>query len=79
MWKQLELFDNRTDVEYALSLTSYELASIKQSNTHSYELIKNLRHIVQRCESIKRGADSRAAIEIEKLLSGTQDFSRYFC
>ncbi len=76
MWTQLELFDKQTEMEYAMSLTSDELQSIKQSNRYSYELLKNLRHIAQRCESMKKGADLRAGMEIQKLLSGVYDFTR---
>ena len=76
MWTQLNLFDKQTEVEYAMSLTSDELQSIKQSSEYSYELIKNLRHIVQRCESIKKGADLRAGVEIDACLLGVHNFTR---
>lgn len=78
MWTQLELFDKQTEMEYAMSLTSNELASIKQSNRHSYELLRNLRHIAERCESMKRCADLQAKMKIEKLLSGVYDFKREY-
>lgn len=78
MRTQLNLFDKQTDVEYAMSLTSAELQSMKQSSEYSYELIKNLRHIVQRCESIKKGADIRAEAEIDSCLSGVHNFRREY-
>jgi len=61
MWTQLELFDEKTEEEFAMSLTAREFATLKFTNPKAYNWIKQVRFAVQeyesRCRSIKRHLD----------------------
>jgi hypothetical protein len=38
MWTQLNLFDEQTDIDFAMSLTSAQLAGLKHREEYSYRL-----------------------------------------
>ena len=51
MWTQLELFDEKTEEEFAMSLTTREFATLKFTNPQAYNWIKQVRFAVQEYES----------------------------
>jgi hypothetical protein len=61
MWTQLELFDEKTEEEFAMSLTTREVATLKFTNPQAYSWIKQVRCAVQeydaRCRLIERHLD----------------------
>ena len=63
---QLKLFGDLEDVQYAMSLTSYELGKIKQVAPASYEFIRFIRNAVHTHESIVK----HSAINLQRKLTG---------
>jgi len=63
---QLRLFGDREDVQYAMSLTSYELVKIKQTAMASYEFIRFIRNAVHTHELIVK----HSAINLQRKLEG---------
>lgn len=51
MWTQLELFDEKTEEEFAMSLTVREFATLKFTNPKAYNWIKQVRCAIQEYES----------------------------
>lgn len=51
MWTQLELFDEKTEEEFAMSLTAREFATLKFTNPEAYNWIKQVRCAIQEYES----------------------------
>ena len=51
MWTQLELFNEKTEEEFAMSLTTREFATLKFTNPKAYNWIKQVRCAVQEYES----------------------------
>jgi len=45
--RQLELFDEQSEEDFAMSLTSAQLASLKNSNYEAFQWIRDVRHAVQ--------------------------------
>ena len=56
---QHELFDKATDIEYALSFHSSDLASLKASNYDAYQWVRDIRNAVHRYKSIMRHAENQ--------------------
>lgn len=58
MWTQLELFDEKTEEEFAMSLSTREFATLKFNNPQAYNWIKQVRNAVNiyesKCKSLKR-------------------------
>jgi len=54
---QLELFDEQSEEDFAMSLTSAQLASLKDSNYEAFQWIRDVRHAVKdyqaRCKHLK--------------------------
>lgn len=55
--RQLELFDEQSEEDFAMSLTSAQLANLKNSNYEAFQWIRDVRHAVQeyqaRCKRLK--------------------------
>ena len=65
--RQLRLFNDAHDMQYAMSLTSHELGRIKQVAPESYMFIKFIRDAVHKHEAVVR----HSASELQ------QKFSRF--
>jgi hypothetical protein len=61
MWTQLELFDEKTEEEFAMSLTNFQLYALRESNPKAYNWIKQVRCAIQeyesKCRSLKMHLD----------------------
>ena len=51
MWTQLELFDEKTEEEFAMSLTNFQLYALRESNPKAHHWIKQVRDAVNEYES----------------------------
>ena len=70
MWTQLNLFDEQTDIDFAMSLTSAQLAGLKHREEYSYRWVKQIREIVQRFRSMKRVLESNFERDLEIARAG---------
>jgi hypothetical protein len=51
MWTQLELFDEKTEEEFAMSLTNFQLYALRESNPKAHNWIRQVRDAVKEYES----------------------------
>lgn len=65
---QLKLFGDGEDVQYAMSLTSYELGKIKQIAPESYMFIKFIRDAVHTHESMVRHSTNQLQRKLASLV-----------
>lgn len=70
MWTQLNLFDEQTDIDFAMSLTSAQLADLKHREEYSYHWVKQIREVVQRFRSMKRILESNFERDLEIARAG---------
>jgi len=61
MWTQLELFDEKTEEEFAMSLTNFQLYALRESNPKAHNWIRQVRCAIQeyesKCRSLKMHLD----------------------
>jgi len=54
---QLELYDDQTEEEFAMSLTNFQLYALRESNPKAHDWIRQVRCAVQeyesKCKSLK--------------------------
>ena len=62
---QLELFDEQTDIGFAMSLTTEQFVELKHRESDAYDWIKQIRHVVQRYHSMKKILDSNFQRDLE--------------
>ena len=76
---QLELFDEQSEEDFAMSLTSAQLANLKNSNYEAFKWIRDVRHAVQdyraKCKRLKMILEDR--LEIAKHGNGRYQLDRY--
>lgn len=70
MWTQLNLFDEQTDIDFAMSLTSAQLADLKYREEYSYHWVKQIREVVQRFRSMRRILESNFERDLEIARAG---------
>lgn len=70
MWTQLNLFDEQTDIDFAMSLTSRQLAELKYREEYSYHWVKQIRETVQRFRAMKRILESNFERDLEIARAG---------
>jgi hypothetical protein len=70
MWTQLNLFDEQTDIDFAMSLTSRQLAVLKYREEYSYHWVKQIRETVQRFRAMKRIMESNFQRDLEIARAG---------
>lgn len=54
MWTQLNLFDEQTDIDFAMSLTSAQFVDLKYRDEYAYGWVKQIREVVQRYRHMKK-------------------------
>ena len=54
MWTQLNLFDEQTDIDFAMSLTSAQFVDLKYRDEYAYDWVKQIREVVQRYRHMKK-------------------------
>ena len=69
MWTQLNLFDEQTDIDFAMSLTSRQLAELKHREEHTYYWIKQIREVIQRYNAMKRITERNYFIDMERAMT----------
>ena len=76
---QLELFDEQSEEDFAMSLTSAQLANLKNSNYEAFQWIRDVRHAVQeyqaRCRRLKAVLEDK--LETAKYGKGRYQLDRY--
>ena len=70
MWTQLNLFDEQTDIDFAMSLTSAQLVDLKYREECSYHWVKQIREVVQRFRSMRRILESNFERDLEIARAG---------
>jgi len=65
---QLKLFGDVDDIQYAMSLTSYELGKIKQVAPASYEFIRFIRNAVHTHESMIKHSTNQLQKKLASLV-----------
>ncbi len=70
MWTQLNLFDEQTDIDFAMSLTSAQLVDLKYREEYSYHWVKQIREVVQRFRSMRRILESNFERDLEIARAG---------
>ena len=65
MWTQLNLFDEQTDIDFAMGLTSAQFADLKYRDAHAHEWVGQIRNVVQRYRSMKKHLENTFQRELE--------------
>ena len=65
MWTQLNLFDEQTDIDFAMSLTSAQFADLKHRDAHAHEWVGQIKNVVQRYRSMKKRLENTFQHELE--------------
>lgn len=70
MWTQLNLFDEQTDIDFAMSLTTAQFIDLKYREEYSYHWVKQIREVVQRYRSMKKVLDGNFERDLEIARAG---------
>jgi hypothetical protein len=70
MWTQLNLFDEQTDIDFAMSLTTAQFIDLKYREEYSYNWVKQIREVVQRYRSMKKVLDGNFERDLEIARAG---------
>lgn len=70
MWAQLDLFDDQTDIDFAMSLTTAQFIDLKYREEYAYRWVKQIREVVQRYRSMKKVLDSNFERDLEIARAG---------
>lgn len=65
MWTQLNLFDEQTDIGFAMSLTTAQLVDLKNRDEYAHGWIRQIRDVVQRYRSMKKILDGNFQRDLE--------------
>ena len=65
MWTQLNLFDEQTDIDFAMSLTSAQFVDLKYRDEYAYGWVKQIREVVQRYRHMKKHLENTFQRELE--------------
>lgn len=65
MWTQLNLFDEQTDIDFAMGLTSAQFVDLKHCDAHAYEWVSQIRNVVQRYRSMKKVLEGNFQRDLE--------------
>ena len=65
MWTQLNLFDEQTDIGFAMSLTTAQLVDLKHREGDAYDWIKQIRHVVERHRSMQKHLENSFQRDLE--------------
>jgi len=63
--RQLELFDEQTDIDFAMGLTTEQFIDLKHCEGDAYDWIKQIREVVQRHYSMKRRLEATFQHDLE--------------
>jgi hypothetical protein len=70
MWTQLDLFDDQTDIDFAMSLTTAQFIDLKYREEYAYRWVKQIREVVQRYRSMKKVLDGNFERDLEIARAG---------
>ena len=70
MWTQLELFNEQTDIDFAMGLTTEQFVELKHRESDAYDWIKQIRHVVQRYQSMKKHLEATFQHDLEIARAG---------
>ena len=70
MWTQLNLFDEQTDIGFAMSLTTAQLVDLKHRDEYAHGWIRQIRHVVQRYQSMKKHLEATFQHDLEIARAG---------
>jgi hypothetical protein len=65
MWTQLNLFDEQTDIDFAIGLTTMQFIDLKHRDAHAYDWVKQIREVVQRHYSMKKHLENSFRRDLE--------------
>jgi hypothetical protein len=65
MWTQLNLFDEQTDIDFAMSLTTTQFIDLKHRDEYAHEWVKQIRYVVQRYRAMKKQLESTFQRDLE--------------
>ena len=67
---QLELFDEQTDIDFAMGLTTEQFVELKHRESDAYDWIKQIRHVVQRHRSMLKSLENSFQRDLEIARAG---------
>ena len=67
---QLELFDEQTDIDFAMGLTTEQFVELKHRESDAYDWIKQIRHVVQRHRSMQKQLEATFQHDLEIARAG---------
>ena len=65
MWTQLNLFDEQTDIDFAMGLTTAQFVDLKHREGDAYDWIKQIRHVVERHRSMQKHLEANFQHDLE--------------
>jgi hypothetical protein len=65
MWTQLNLFDEQTDIDFAMSLTTMQFIDLKHRDEYAHGWIKQIREVVQRHRSMQKHLENTFRRDLE--------------
>ena len=65
MWTQLNLFDEQTDIDFAMGLTSAQFVDLKHRDAYAHDWVKQIREVVQRYRSMKKHLENTFQRDLE--------------
>jgi hypothetical protein len=77
VWTQLELFNEQTDIDFAMGLTTEQFVELKHRESDAYDWIKQIRHVVQAYQSMKKSLGSHFQHDLEIARAGPHTNKRY--
>lgn len=75
MWTQLNLFDEQTDITFAMGLTSAQFADLKHRDAYAYQWVKQIRDVVHRYRHMKKHLEATFLRDLE--IATTAPHKRY--
>ena len=70
MWTQLNLFDEQTDIDFAMGLTSAQFVDLKYRDEYAHNWVKQIRMVVQRYRSMRKALDNKFERDLEIARAG---------
>ena len=70
MWTQLNLFDEQTDIDFAMGLTTAQFIDLRHRDAYAHDWVKQIRVVVQRYRSMKKVLDGNFERDLEIARAG---------
>jgi hypothetical protein len=64
-WTQLNLFNEQTDIDFAMSLTTEQFIDLKHRDEYAHGWIAQIRHVVQRHRSMLKSLENGFQRDLE--------------